>query len=122
MQSSVFSVRADLILIPIPLHLLIVLPLLWVWLFHFQMVSVLSFTKLGYDLPAVYIQELIPMRIQETDTKPFRAICESVGFEFKEIENVAGKWGFVHLFASKKGQKTFHDFVGSFCPTIPYSA
>jgi|SRR5579859_6401850 len=62
------------------------------------------------------------MRVQETDTKPFRAICESLRFEFKEIKHVAGAWGFAHIFISKQSQKTLHNFVRNFCPIVSYAA
>src|SRR5205807_10276901 len=62
------------------------------------------------------------MLVQEADTKPFRAICEFVRFEFEKIKEVTGVWGLVHLFISKQGQKALHNFVRNFCPIISYAS
>ena len=62
------------------------------------------------------------MRVQEADTEPFLLVRESVRYEFKEEKNMAGVWGFVHLFISEQSEKTLHNFFRNCLPTIAYVA
>src|SRR5258708_778885 len=101
-----------------PLHLLIVLPLLWVRFLHSQRVSISPVTKFDDHLLTVHILELTPVRIQKTDTEPFRAICKAFGFELEKIQKMGRKPGFVHLFIFEQSQKTLCDFVGNPDPVI----